>query len=384
MHCKYPIYIITNEEDAVTRFTEAKLFYDENNRGQFRSIIHLADSLKYALIHARQNYADWVFFIRPGHVFLSGFWEAFHQFQLVNDPGIVAHIMPGPEPILHDQAIAVNLRAIGDEIVSVANVSCSPLQNSRGYPTSVFLETEFFVTSLCRHVLEGGYNVVNWTDNLRDHKLYFYPKTHNNLVSALETLKPDDIFQDHHSQVVQSVQGTLDRNKKILWVVNNNVPYIPTTEHLICPASGLFWLTCDSTQVTVFDYNTLQLQFAKQLWDSKPENTAEWIYNWLTTHDCYPNLMHDGNFTLADVEKHLLGVKLNYNKTVEFIELDVVNDYEQLCQYTGATVWLSNILDYEPNIATYGISNLTHVRKSLQDRGLAVILDGPEIAHGWI
>lgn len=384
MYCKYPIYIITDEEDTVTRFTEAKLFYDENNRGQFRSIVHLVGSLQLALIHARQNYDDWVFVIRPGHVFLSGFWQAFHDYQQDNEPGVVAHIMPGPEPILHDQAIAINLKAIGNEVASVSNVVCSPLQNARGYPTSAFLEKEFFVTSLCRHVLERGFTVVNWPDSLRDHKLYFYPKTHNNLITALETLNTDPIFQDHHSRVVESVQGTLIRNKKILWVVNNNVPFIAERHHLICPASGLFWLTCNSNRVTVFDYNPLQLQFAKEIWVEQPTNPAEWIYNWLKSHDCYPNLMHNNNFTLEDVEQYLSKLELNYNKTVDFIELDIVNDYEQLCQHSGATIWLSNILDYEPNIVTYGISNLTHVRKSLQDRGLTVVLDGPEITHGWI
>jgi hypothetical protein len=389
MRCKYPTYIITSEENTVTRFTESKLYYDENNHGRLSATVHLAKTLMQAVAHAKKNYSGWAFFISPGQVFLQGFWREFDYF-VGKNPGVslIGHIMPEGEPVLHNQAIALDVSKF-QSVLPLHGVNRSAKLNSRNYPESVVSAgTVSYEQDLCVYAVSNGYSAINWPDCLREHKLHWYPAMQTDLRNSLSTqTQIGQLPAGPHQKVLESALGAQHRNKKILWVVNNYVwdkINITASDKVLCPASGLFWLACESANVTVFDYNETQLDFARDLYNSKPQDVATWIYNWIQSHDCYPNLMHNAEFSPADIALNIQGLKLNFDKNVDFKVLDIVSDFKSLDKYAGYKIWLSNILEYEPNIVNYGLANMAQVVQELESYGLTVIKDNMEYKHGWI
>lgn len=387
--CKYPVYIITSTEDLVTRFTESKIFYDENNRGRLRAPLHLARNELAAVEHAKKNYekSPWILLVSPGHVFTSGFWEQFNELIAGRkDVGLIGHLMPDrTEPVIHNQAIAINLNAVTLPIEVGINFRFSLFKTLRGYPLEIYQEKEFFVEALCKNILANNYSVINWPDSIQEYKVNFYKKEHVNLEFQLDSKTVEDSQEERKQTIVKSSIGALDRNKKILWIVNNRIPDVEiVVDHLIVPASGLFWLSNPSKKITVVDYNPIQLEFAKDLWQQRPDNLINWIVDWVDSHDCYPNLMHEGKPSLQDLDLLINGVDLNYNKEVEFVELDVIKDYRRLFDYKHSTIWLSNIAYYEPNLLLYGVGKIEQIKKELQDNHITVLDDNFGVTHGWV
>jgi hypothetical protein len=387
--CKYPIYIITNTEDLVTRFTESKIFYDENNRGRLRAPLHLAKSEMEAIEHAKKNYdkSQWVLLVAPGHVFTGGFWEQFSELIAGRkDVGLIGHLMPDrTEPVIHNQAIAVNLQAVTLPIDIDTSFRFSLFKTLRGYPLEIYQDKEFFVEALCKNILYNNYSIINWPDSIQEHKVNFYKKEHADLEFQLDSRTIEDSQEERKQLIVNSSIGALERNKKILWIVNNRLPDQPVNvDHLIVPASGLYWLSNPSKKITVVDYNPTQLEFAQDLWNQKPNNLVDWIADWVETHDCYPNLMHEGQPSLQDLDLCVGGVELNYDKEVEFLELDVIKDYRKLFDFKQSTIWLSNIAYYEPNLLMYGVGQIEKIKSELADNQITVLDDNFGVTHGWV
>ena len=382
--CKIPVYLITDQEDLVTRFTLSKLFFDEHNRGRMRSNVHLAPTLESAMIHAKKNYSSWILCVTPGHVFMGNFWHDFENL-ITNDLdiGIIGHVMHNRfEPLLHQQALAINLKAF-DHLDQSDNIVLDPDLNSRGYAKEILLKKDFFENFLCKHALENHYRVINWPDSLRNNKVNWYKKELDDLVNQLTTLCVDQDQEDHRKKIIlSSVIGPQIRNKKILWIANNKTPNVLDFDHILCPASGLFWLEAKANKVTVFDYNSTQLNFAEDLWRDKPANLSHWIRQWIQKHDCLPNFIHSDQ--LDQFDEYMTNKKFCYDKQVDFLHLDIFEDYQHLKQCRGATIWLSNIGLYEPNILQHGIQKFNEIKSWLSNHGIAIIEDHMGRHHGWI
>ena len=361
MLCNHTIYLITDKEDAITKLTLAKLLYDENNRGRMRGKIFLTSSISKAIEHAL-TFGGWNFFITPGQIFLKDFWK---EFDLIKETAAAfAHIMT--DASIHYQCAAINFDKLSQTEYHINTEGTGP----RGYPSRLAkgtIEPISPLQKLLSRCLDN--NVLNWPEELRIHKLHFYRKHW----AGVEQYLIDQTFRDiewnqQHYDVLDSCVNVCNRHKDLIWVVNNKRPLPFKAETLICPAAGTFWLEVDAKEIIVADNNPTQLAWAKAVWHHQPKDIISFTEAWVKDK---PNVK-------PNYHNKIVG-NINYNRKVEFINLDFYSD--EILNITDKTIWVSNIYTYEPNILKYGFVGI-EILKLLKLNN--IVIEDYEIKHGWI
>lgn len=234
----------------------------------------------------------------------------------------------------------------------------TPLWLKPGRGSSRCLEQTEFGQKMIAQQIARGKIVSNWHQKLRDNKIFLYR---------------DEIREIWIGQQ----KPYLDLAEKHLWILNNQ-PTVPIdAQHLVSPASGLFWmLGLISDRIDLVDVSWYQLDFAKNLveyWDgvdygsfahgfiiknkvrhiqldiemasndkmtlvSDKENFCRYV------NDRFYKQLAEFNISHEDFIKHWRSMsqkKISYNNTnmVDWLLS------AELSSQSG--VWLSNIMDYK-------------------------------------
>jgi hypothetical protein len=115
--------------------------------------------------------------------------------------------------------------------------------------------------------LNNGRIVSNWHQKLRDNKVYLYR-------------------QELYEQWIDLQQKYIDLAETQLWITNNQKLFFADTNHLISPASGLYWIMSAVTQslekITLVDISKNQIELAQLLisqWNGT--NYSEFVFDFI-------------------------------------------------------------------------------------------------------
>jgi hypothetical protein len=319
-----------------------------------------------------------VLFCHSGTVF-NDIQEFFKQLDNYPHKGLIGHII---DPLvekeffsLHPQCFFLEIDKFSEDcfddgtfesheiIRSSKNIhdNYTPLWISAGNNKIQSYQTKFGQKILARH-LNNRLIVSNWHQKLRDNKVYLY--------------RPEI-----YDKWILSQKNYIDLAEKQLWVTNNQLVTYNDTEHLVTPASGLFWIFSIATKsigkITLCDISTNQIDLAKSLIDQwNGINYGEFVFNFVKNK----KLKHiQFDKPLSKLEELQMQKKINFcqhvdtlfNKelanvgitasefqhqwnTIKNIPIDIINDNivnqinsKKIVLTDKSIIWVSNILDYK-------------------------------------
>lgn len=377
---------------------------------------------------------DWVVVVSYGHCTQNrNLYNDLIDHAVQTGSPLVGHIMNFSDqfPHLHPQLFAVNYqvwRQIGQPnwnydgsrqtvIYSQYQPSAETFHDSY---TPVYLESlrlpamsEFpevqIAGKVIARLLMHGYTVQNVPHNLRKQKFHLYPDQESDHFHAFVSGKP---YQGNHAAQRQYAEliGHLDRQVQRQYYVLNTEPLtqIPAGEHIthyMGVASGLK-LMCTmikngydhNTQVTVFDFSDIALEFQKFLvanWNgdfSQYQMLCKVFENSTPGHfpclpsgawqDSYDYLLNQLNLSPAEFQHHwqqYKRLKINFQKINLYDPADQHRVADICAQHDTTYLWVSNAFYMEYSLIKLGMRQLKSVRDSffqeLEQSGAHVILD---------
>lgn len=371
------MYAIVILKEKYFNFTYSSVRYDQYGQ-QTKYPIIICTDWKSGLQEASQQGYKKVLFCHSGTVFndIHGF---FKQLDRYPHKGLIGHIIDplveGEFFSLHPQCFFLDLDKFTDDcfddgefesyniIRSDKNIhdTYTPLWICPGDDKIKGYQTKFGQKLIASH-LNKKLMVSNWHQKLRDNKIYLYRT---------------EIYKDW----VASQQSYIDLAEKQLWVTNNqNVAYYDA-EHLVSPASGLFWIlsvaTKNISQITLCDISSTQIELAKLLinqWNGI--NYGEFVFNYIKTNKL-KHLQFDKALTpleelqmqkkeyfyqrvdsifkqqLNDIgiteDEFSVGWQKIKNIPITIVNDNIVNQInsKEIVLTDKSIMWLSNILDYK-------------------------------------
>jgi hypothetical protein len=237
--------------------------------------------------------------------------------------------------------------------------------------------------------LNNGRMVSNWHQKLRDNKVYLY--------------RPEI-----HKQWVDLQQKYTDLAETQLWITNNQKLFFSDTNHLISPASGLYWIMSAATQsldkITLIDISKNQIELAQALisqWNGT--NYSEFVFNFVKkkklTHLQFEKpllpleqlqLQKKEHFCRRVDElfqRQLSNLNLTQNEfqerwnNIKNISIDIINDNIVSQINSGSvkidptsTIWISNILDYKYTWIKSTAEEIDQFNDILKSSGARILL----------
>jgi hypothetical protein len=291
--------------------------------------------------------------------------------------GLIGHITDNGNFSLHPQCFLLETKLFTVDDFNVADYDVSVIRSDKNIHhdyTPLWLRpgTEIkhyngrdFGERLIAAQLSRGYIVVNWNNSIRQFKQYLY------------TSEQADAY-------IQSQQDYFDLAENQLWVLNNEtIEAAPKHKHLVCPASGLFWMlnliNTKIESIDLVDISRPQLQLAKELldkWDGVDYGT--FVYDFIKRNQIVhynlenPNLSKQERVLLLKrsvfvnrvntiFAQHMpedFSIRWQKDKTkqIKFYNQDII---DFLKTASGEfDIWLSNILNYKYTMLKHSITEL--------------------------
>jgi hypothetical protein len=337
--------------------------------------IIICNDWKEGLEKSQADNKNLVLFIDSGTVF-NDIEDFVEKLKTYPHQGLIGHII---DPLdknkfysLHPQCFLLDVKKFqsdifdnGDFVVpdsqrSEQNIhdDYTPLWLKPGKnPSSTAIQSEFgqkiISQQICRNEI-----VSNWHQKIRDNKIFLYR---------------DEI----RDTWIASQKSYLDLAEQHLWVLNNQPMRSIDTNHLISPASGLFWMIGTTAEnIDLVDISRYQLDLAKNLVDHwNGIDYGSFVYDFIVRR----KIRHiQLDVTMSDSDKlKLLSDKNSFCKYVNdrFIsQLEIfsisLDEFTQMWQQirnkkisynlenmvkwlldanlsADTGIWLSNILDYK-------------------------------------
>jgi len=343
-----------------------------------------ADTWEEGYILANRTDSTHAVFVSSGTVFTNviKFLEELNKYPHY---GLVGHIVdPKNENAfwLHKQCLYLDLSLFDVEDFSVQDfVSIEPIRSPNNIhhdytPTWLRPSTntrqyrgQHFGERLIAKQLAAGRPVVNFHQNLRQHKTYCY--------------KQEDV-----DQYLKDQQDYIELAEKQLWVFNNeNYKIYNVHDTLICPASGLYWIlhliSTDVKLIKLVDISKTQIQFAKDLWTFWDGlNYGKFVSNFICQYKIKhfhldnpkigkldrikllkPSTLIDSVNNIFQQQCHRNNIN-NFavkwqaakNKNIEFYNRDIIDFLKE--DNNQSDVWLSNIPDYKYTLLKHQYTKL--------------------------
>lgn len=328
----------------------------------------------------RQGYRQ-VLFVKSGTVFLD-IDRFFEEVSHYPHQGMVAHIIDPRDPAqyfsIHPQCFLLDVTLFQSEDFESGDFEgptikrsdknihhdYTPLWCAPADPepqTRSTTQGRFGQRLVARH-LSHGRVVCNWYQHLRSNKLYLYTEQH---------LEQWQLSQQDYRRKAQNQ----------LWVFNNADFEVTDCQHLISPASGLYWMINAVSnprlrKITLCDISHQQIKLAQYLyqhWDGT--NYGQAVWNFVKRHkiteprfdqplDSIERLKLRKQQHFVDYANNVFAQQLaQHNITVdnfaqhwptrpqqvEFINDNIVHQVNnnKISMDSDTTVWVSNILDYK-------------------------------------
>lgn len=319
---------------------------------------------------------DMVLFVDSGTVFndVDAFAESLKTYP---HQGLIGHII---DPLdkdkfysLHPQCFLINVNQFDEDVFADGEFVYPSVQRSsqnihdeytplwlkpmEGQHFKAHTQNDFGQKILARQLMQNKI-VSNWHQKIRDNKIYLYR---------------DEIRDDW----LQRQQCYVDLAEKHLWILNNQPTRFIDSEHLISPASGLFWMlgtTADS--IDLVDISHWQLKLVQSMIDSwDGAEYGKFVYNFIVKNkirhvqfDCFMSdtaklelLSNKQRFCEYVDQKFAEQLKtfsttpenfINQWKIIKHkqISLNHENMVDWLLQANLSNttgIWLSNILEYK-------------------------------------
>ena len=318
--------------------------------------------------------------------------------------GLIAHIIhyPGSEPCMHEQCWFMDLSLFDASSWTETDLTyASPIRsqdNIHDDYTPLYLRpgpedqkqhyiAENFGQSLIAHHLNNGRAVVNWSQKIRQHKMYMYSN------------EPTQRSAWH-----QAMANYTTLAEEQFWVLNNEPVKLLLGKNLLMPAAGIYWLANlvqPTTQsISLVDISRRQIAFANHLWqnwDGIDYGSFAWDYV------AANNLIHI-EYDVADLDP-MLRLKLkNKKRFVEYVNNKVRTAFDQLgiddfparwsnrhrVQFSATVgdivhwvvsgnaksidaTWMSNVLDYKWTMLNNSTEQINECITRLEQHGIKVL-----------
>jgi hypothetical protein len=366
-------------------FTISTIKFDKFGKETGNPIINCSEWVN-GFRQAKSHGYKYGLFLSSGTIFTD--LDAFLKL-LENYPhkGLIGHItdpLNATRPyFLHPQAFLLELDKFKDTDFEISDFEMpvpirseknihsnyTPLWLSPSKTVKTYVGKEFGEKLISRQ-LSNGDIVVNWDRHLREFKQY------------LHTQEMVDNFLTGQNEY-------LDIATNQLWVFNNEPFSIKNKKsHLVCPASGLYWIFhligVDVTTIDLVDISQVQLKFARDLlekWDG--HNYGSFVFEFIKQNKIKHYNLERPNITklervkllkpstFIDTVNNVFGEQcrmhgiddfavrwnLHKTKTVNFINSDIINF---LKTHTGDfDIWMSNIVDYKYTLLHHTMEELS-------------------------